>query len=69
MDKNFDLYCAASLLVEASKHLTSHDREFGLMLIDKASKYVDQIKIDDELIEEVKEYGRQLQRGIDPTPR
>jgi hypothetical protein len=69
MDKNFDLYCAASLLIEASKHLTRHDREFGLMVINKASEYVEQIKIDDELIEEVKEYGRQLQRGIEPKGR
>ena len=66
MDKNFDLYCAASLMVEASKHLTVHDREFGLELINKASEYTEQIEINKELIEEVKEYGRQIQRGIDP---
>jgi len=64
MDKNFDLYCAASLLSEASKFLRDHDRDFGLVLLGKCEEYMGQIQVDDKLVEEVMEYGKQLQEKI-----
>jgi len=64
MDKNFDLYCAASLMTEASKFLRDHDRDFGLVLLEKCQEYRGQIKVDEKLIGEVMEYGKQLQEKI-----
>lgn len=64
MDKNFDLYCAASLMVEASKYLKKHDEEFGKLLVVKAKEYADQIQIDEKLINEVKAYGEQLKERV-----
>lgn len=64
MDKNFDLYCAASLMAEASKFIRDHDRDFGLVLLDKCKEYMAQIKVDEKLVGEVMEYGKQLQEKI-----
>ena len=64
MDKNFDLYCAASLMSEASKFLRDHDKDFGLKLLEKCQEYMGQIEIDEKLIGEVMDYGKQLQKRI-----
>jgi len=64
MDKNFDLYCAASLMAEASKFIRDHDRDFGLVLLDKCKEYMGQIQVDEKLVGEVMEYGKQLQEKI-----
>ena len=65
MDKNFDLYCACSLMAEASKFIRDHDREFGLTMLKKVEEYMAQIKVDEKLIQEVKDYGAKIQQGIE----
>lgn len=62
MDKNFDLYCGCSLMVEAANHIGKHDKEFAKVLLDKTQDYMEQIIVDEKLIEEVKEYGRTIEQ-------
>lgn len=64
MDKNFDLYCACSLMVETTKYLGNHDRDFCKVLLDKTTEYMKQIKIDEDLINEVKKHGEELERRL-----
>ena len=64
MDKNFDIYCGASLLVEATKYLYKHDPDFCRILAEKSKEYTEMIVIDEKLIEEVKAYGNEMSKRI-----
>ena len=65
MDRNKDIYCACLLMYSASELLYKHDEEFSNMLLDKTRDYINTIQIDEKLINEVKEYARQIEESID----
>lgn len=67
MDRNKDIYCACLLMFSASEFLYKHDEEFSNMLLEKTREYVNTIEIDENLINEVKEYARQIEESIDKT--
>ncbi len=64
MDKNFDLYCSSLLMLRASEHLHKHDPDFSNHLLDKATGYIQSIKIDQKLIDEVNEYAREIEESV-----
>jgi len=67
MDRNKDIYCACLLMFSASEFLYKHDEEFSNLLLEKTREYVNTIEVDEKLINEVKEYARQIEESIDKT--
>ena len=65
MDRNKDVYCASLLMFKASQFLFKHDEEFSNFLLKKTKEYIETIKIDEKLIQEVEEYGKQLQQRLE----
>ena len=64
MDKNRDVYCASLLMFKASQFLYKHDEEFSNFLLGKTKEYIESIEVDEKLIQEVEEYGRQLEERL-----
>ena len=64
MDKNFDLYCSSLLMLRASEHLHKHDPDFSNYLLEKATKYIQLIKIDQKLIDEVNKYASEIEESV-----
>lgn len=64
MDKNFDLYCSSLLMLRVSEHLQKHDLDFSKYLVEKATEYMQLIKIDQKLVDEVNKYASEIEESV-----
>jgi len=62
MDKNIVLYNAAIALVEASKFINEVDREFGIIMLDKAEELKRKIHIDEKENKEIVRYKQLIEK-------
>lgn len=56
MEKNVLLYNAAMSLVEASKFVSQLDKEFGIIMLDKAENFKKMIHVDEKENREIDRY-------------
>jgi hypothetical protein len=64
MNRNNLLYNAAMALTECAKFIRPVDKDFVQVMLDKAQEFADQIKIDEQLEQEVNQFEERIREGI-----
>lgn len=63
MEKNANLYSAATHLVSAANLIKKYDKKMATDLLNKADELVNEIEVNREEIKEIEEYEKQLREA------